>query len=45
VENAEAKIPGVLSANGSSPETSLEEINGDLLEADFWTGRPPSWGP
>jgi hypothetical protein len=20
------------------PETGLEEINGDLLQADFWTG-------
>ncbi len=23
---------------GSYPETGLEEINGDLLEADFWPG-------
>jgi hypothetical protein len=23
---------------GAYPETGLEEINGDLLEADFWPG-------
>ena len=23
---------------GSYPETGCEETNGDLLEADFWTG-------
>jgi hypothetical protein len=32
---------------GSYPETGLEEIKGDLLEADFWTtsrlaGRKPT---
>jgi hypothetical protein len=27
------------SAAGNYPETGLEEINGDLREADFW----PAW--
>jgi len=31
---------GLLGAN-INPETGLEEINGDLLEADFWPGILP----
>ena len=29
--------PGAFSSSTRGPETGLEEINGDLREADFWT--------
>jgi len=29
--------------DGSGPETGLEEINGNLLEADFWPAGSPPW--
>jgi hypothetical protein len=31
------------SANGNYPETDLEEINGNVLEQNFWAGIASGW--